>query len=116
MMKRKIQMNYKQCAKSLLEHDNFIILTHRNPDGDTCGSSAALCSALRRAGKTAYLYKNEQITGKHLLFTEQFFAPKDYVPEFVVAVDIASETMLPNGFEGCKLMLEDNVLFFFDIK
>ena len=93
-------MNYKQCAKALLEHDNFIILTHRNPDGDTCGSSAALCSALRRAGKTAYLYKNEQITGKHLLFTEQFFAPEDYVPEFVVAVDVASETMLPNGFEG----------------
>ena len=40
-------MNYKQCAKLLLTHENILIVTHRNPDGDTVASAAALCSALR---------------------------------------------------------------------
>ena len=30
-------------ARFLLEHDHFAILSHRRPDGDTVGSSAALC-------------------------------------------------------------------------
>ena len=33
-------MNYKQCAKLLLTHENSLIVTHRNPDGDTVGSAA----------------------------------------------------------------------------
>ena len=28
-------------ARFLLEHDHFAILSHRRPDGDTVGSSAA---------------------------------------------------------------------------
>ena len=53
-------MNYKQCAKLLLTHENILIVTHRNPDGDTVASAAALCSALRRGGRNAYLYPNPQ--------------------------------------------------------
>ena len=34
-------MNYKQCAKTLLGHENILILTHKNPDGDTAASAAA---------------------------------------------------------------------------
>ena len=44
------------------EHDNFLILTHTHPDGDTLCSACALCSALRRTGKTAALYPNPEIT------------------------------------------------------
>ena len=32
-------MNYKQCAKTLLSHENILILTHKNPDGDTMALS-----------------------------------------------------------------------------
>ena len=46
-------MNYRECAKLLREQDHILILTHRDPDGDTAGSAAALCSALRRLGKQA---------------------------------------------------------------
>ena len=31
--------------------DNFLILTHKRPDGDTVGSAAALCLGLRKMGK-----------------------------------------------------------------
>lgn len=93
-------MNYNDCAKLLKEQDNFIIVTHIRPDGDTLGSAAALCSALRRIGKTAYLFKNKGITQKYLEFVEDYFAPEDYSPSFAVAVDVAGEHMLAEGFEG----------------
>ena len=32
-----------ETAQFLLQHDNYTILSHRRPDGDTIGSSAALC-------------------------------------------------------------------------
>ena len=32
-----------EAAAFLLAHDNYAILSHRRPDGDTLGSTAALC-------------------------------------------------------------------------
>ena len=57
-------MNYRECAALLSEKDKILLVSHKNPDGDTVGSAAALCSALRRLGKTAYLYPNGQIIKK----------------------------------------------------
>lgn len=93
-------MNYKKTAELLLRQDNILILTHKNPDGDTLGSAAALCLALRRAGKTAYLAHNEGIIEKFRSMVEGSFAPESFVPGFVAAVDVAAERMLPKGFEG----------------
>lgn len=93
-------MNYKQCAKTLLGHENLLILTHRNPDGDTLASAAALCSALRRGGRTACLYHNPQVNDKLRPFVEEYFAPAGYKYKYVVAVDIATEGLLPQGYEG----------------
>ena len=44
-----------EAAGYLLAHDNFCILSHRRPDGDTIGSSAALCLGLRQLGKKAHV-------------------------------------------------------------
>ena len=32
-----------EVADFLREHDNYLILTHKRPDGDTLGCAAALC-------------------------------------------------------------------------
>ena len=48
-------MTRAETAAFLREHDHYCILTHRRPDGDTIGSSAALCLGLRAMGKTAWL-------------------------------------------------------------
>ena len=53
-----------ECARYLLQHDNFCILTHRRPDGDTIGSSAALCLGLRQLGKTAHVLANPEISDR----------------------------------------------------
>ena len=42
-------MTVFETAEFLRAHDNFLILTHTRPDGDTVGSAAGLCRALRPA-------------------------------------------------------------------
>ena len=49
------------CADWLLDHDRILILTHRRPDGDTVGSSAALCRGLRQMGKQAWILENPEL-------------------------------------------------------
>lgn len=93
-------MNPESCAKLLLTHENILIVTHRNPDGDTAGSAAALCSALRRGGRTAWLYPNSQFTRKLMPYCGKFFAPDGFRPKYVVSVDTADEKLFCLGFEG----------------
>lgn len=93
-------MEYRTFSDRLLERDGFLILSHKNPDGDTLCSGAALCSALRRLGKTAYLYPNSQITPRTARYVSQYCAPEDFFPDCVVAVDIATPGLFPAGWRG----------------
>ena len=93
-------MNYKSCAKALLSRDNILIITHKNPDGDTVGSAAALCSFLRRLGKNAALYPNPQVTEKLMAYAGEFFADEGFKAEYTVAVDVADVGLFPRGFDG----------------
>jgi len=93
-------MNVSECAAFLRAHDRYLLVTHRNPDGDTVASASALCSALRRAGKTAFLFPNGQIIAKLRPFAEPYFAPAGYEPACRVSVDVATEKMFADGFAG----------------
>ncbi|MBO5556459.1 MAG: bifunctional oligoribonuclease/PAP phosphatase NrnA [Oscillospiraceae bacterium] len=101
-------MNYRECAELLRAHDRYLLITHKNPDGDTVCSAAALCSALRRMGKTAYLYPNPQIMPKLLRFAGAYFAPEDYQEELCVSVDVATEGLFPLGFAGDIFLCVDH--------
>ena len=96
------KMTPEQCAEWFVERDNFLILTHIRPDGDTIGSAAALCLGLRDIGKTAYLYDNPQITDKYRPYFDPYAASAQvgFRPDFTVSVDTASTNMLPEGFTG----------------
>lgn len=93
------KLTKSEAVELLREKDNFLILTHKRPDGDTLGSAAALCSGLRRLGKKAYLLKNSGTTGKYLPFVEKFFTDNDFDTEgcYIVSVDVASLSLLPEG-------------------
>lgn len=93
-------MKTSEAAKLFLSKDAFMLLTHKNPDGDTLGSAAALCSALRRAGKTAWLYPNLEITEKYRSYIEAYLAPEGYIASYFVSVDVATEKLLPPGYSG----------------
>jgi len=98
-------MDYRACAELLLENNNYLIVTHRNPDGDTLGSAAALCSALKSLGKKAALYPNPGITQKYLQYVKKYLEKTSMRKPYVIAVDCATEQLLADGFEG-KVQLE----------
>lgn len=101
-------MNYRESAELLRSHDRYLLITHKNPDGDTMCSAAALCSALRRAGKTAYLYPNLQASRKLQDYVKQYYAPADYREDFRVSVDVATEGLFPTQYEGDILLCVDH--------
>lgn len=91
----------QESAKWLLERDNFLILTHRSPDGDTIGSAAGLCIALREQGKNASLLYNEEITDSFLPYVEGLQS-SDFPYDFIVSVDVATEDLFPKNAQHCK--------------
>ena len=86
-------MTILECVEALSAHNDVLILTHARPDGDTLGSAAALCSALRRAGKTAALYPNPEITEHFMEYVSPYLGEKRS-GGYVVTVDIAEEKLL----------------------
>ena len=88
-----------ECAQELLRHDNFCILTHRRPDGDTIGSSAALCLGLRQLGKTAHVLKNAEVSDRFAWLHEGLTKDAAEETDTVVSVDVASPGMLSAAFE-----------------
>ena len=87
------------CAKILLTHDHYAIVTHRRPDGDTIGSSAVLCMGLRQLGKTAYILENPEVTPKYAHLHHGLTKPEAEDGDFVITVDVASPGMLPDCFK-----------------
>lgn len=91
-------MTEQEAARWLLERDSFLILTHIRPDGDTLGCAAALCAALKKVGKTAWVAPNSGVTDTYREDIAPYFAPADYRPEHIVAVDLATEDLFPAPF------------------
>ena len=73
-------MHELEAARRLRRMENVLILTHVRPDGDTVGCAAALCLALRKLGKTAYLLPNPGVTGNTAPFVTPYEAPVDFQP------------------------------------
>lgn len=93
-------MTYEQAAQWLLERDQFLILTHLRPDGDTIGCAAGLCQALREQGKTAYVLENADATSLLTPYLEGLTAPQDFSPAFVVAVDLAARSLFSKNAQS----------------
>lgn len=93
------KLTRSECAGILRTHDNFAIVTHRRPDGDTIGSAATLCMGLRQLGKNAHILKNPEITRKYATLHHGLTKEKAEDGDFVVTVDVASGNMLPDCFK-----------------
>ena len=88
-----------ETAEFLLKNDNYAILTHRRPDGDTLGSSAALCRILRNMGKTAHLIRNAEISDRFAWLHEGLTKEEAEETDTLITVDVASPGMLPAEFQ-----------------
>lgn len=91
-------MTRAECAAWLSENDNYLILTHRRPDGDTVGSAAALCLGLRKLGKRAVILENPEITPRFARFHEGLTVAEPQKGQVLISTDVASPSMLPDAF------------------
>ena len=88
-------MTKNEAAAWLLEHDNYCLLTHARPDGDTIGSATALCVGLRQLGKTAHVLNNNQASPflNRCLLGLTVDAPA--TTDTLISVDVASPHLFP---------------------
>jgi len=91
------QLTPFETAVWLKERNNFLIITHVRPDGDTLGSAAALAQGLREQGKTAYLLQNTEVTLRYKQFVEDYQAPENYEAQHIIAVDTATTDLFPES-------------------
>lgn len=89
-----------EAANWLRAHDDYLIMTHRRPDGDAVGSAVALCLGLRAMGKKAELFPNTQFTDKYRPLWDGLLGTGDPHGKTVISVDMAAETMLPYNAPG----------------
>ena len=86
-------MHVEQAAARLLEAGQVLILCHKNPDGDTIGCGAALCHVLNGMGRQAAVLCADPIPPR-LSFTRPRLFRGEFVPDLVVAVDVAGVALL----------------------
>lgn len=48
-------------AQAIREIENFVLIMHISPDGDTAGSAAALCHILKNMGKTCRVFCRDEL-------------------------------------------------------
>ena len=87
-----------ETADYLDRYDNYCILTHRRPDGDTVGSAAALCRILRAMGKKAHVLYNPEINDRYAPLLEGLTCQEPADGDRIVAVDVAEDALLPKAF------------------
>lgn len=88
-----IDFSVKATANYLKQNDNYIILTHSSPDGDTLGAAYALYYGLKQIGKTAEVVCPDLIPSKY----GYFVCDTDHVQRdgaVIVAVDVADKRLL----------------------
>lgn len=96
-----IELSLAELCAFLKERDNYVILCHASPDGDTLGSAYALKRGLERLGKNAGVICCDEIPKKYDYFIDD--SDSSFAPETVVAVDVADIKLLGDiyaQFEG----------------
>ena len=92
--------NISEAANFLKSRDNIEIYSHIHPDGDTTGSSFALCSALLKLGKKARVVCLDSFP-ESFSYIHSLEMP-DFEPETTVSVDVATRSLLGKEFPENK--------------
>ena len=87
-----MKIDAKRCAELLLQQDNIKIICHRDPDGDTFGSSMALFTALTAMGKRVRVECSSEFPDTLSFLKKEM--PESFEPDYIVAVDVAAPKMI----------------------
>lgn len=86
-------MDLAELKEYLDAHDNYQILTHKSPDGDTLGAGFGLCNYLRDMGKKANVLNSENFPVRYNFLYDGYYV-QEFEPQCTVAVDIADTQLL----------------------
>ncbi|MBO4331257.1 MAG: DHH family phosphoesterase [Oscillospiraceae bacterium] len=92
-------LSFDGCVDWLRRYDDYLIINHRNPDGDALGSAAALCRGLRQAGKRARVLPNPNMTERYARWVEEY-GLGDFEPRRIISVDLADEGIIQTNADG----------------
>lgn len=93
------EVNLIEVCKYLKNHDDYLILTHNSPDGDTLGSAYALAMGLKSIGKKAFVVCNDEIPKRYDYFVKAAdLHPINY--KTIIAVDVADAKLLGSLYEN----------------
>ena len=89
-------LNISECADAVLGIEKPLIVMHKNPDGDTVGSCAAMCKIFRSLGKEPLYICADKIPLRleFILQGEREAALADVAGRDIIAVDVATPTQL----------------------
>ncbi len=95
-----------EIAEIIKQKNKILLICHVRPDGDTLACAFALKSVLEEMGKTIICTSSDKVADRlsFICDSEVYLPnelPKDFTPDLVISVDVASNTMLGN----CKELI-----------
>lgn len=93
-----MKIELELAAQRLREHDKILILTHKNPDGDTLGSGFGLYYGLKQLGKQVYLRNSDELPAKFSYFYDSQMTA-EFEPDYIVSVDVGDTKLLGTKLE-----------------
>lgn len=106
------KIDIQAAAEFLSAHDNYTILCHASPDGDTTGCGYGLCKALRKIGKKANVCCADDFSPRFSFMWENT-ENENFAEETVISVDVADSRLLGANrekYEGkVKLAIDHHV-------
>lgn len=108
MEKKCKELNLAELCEYLKSHDDYIILTHISPDGDTLGSAYALALGLISKGKRAFVVCNDEIPHKYD-YIARAAALKSFDYKTIISVDVADAKLLGSLYEKYSDKIELNI-------
>ena len=82
-----------EAEEFIKSRDNFLIISHSNPDGDTLGCAFALCRALQKLGKKAKNVCADEISTRYD-FMKEAVEVQEFEPQTYITVDVADRKLL----------------------
>lgn len=86
-------IDIKTAAEFFKNNDNFLLLCHSSPDGDTVGCATALARALKNAGKKVNIRCGDRMPKDFDMLFEGLELD-DIEPEHIAALDVADPRLL----------------------
>lgn len=88
-----MMITIEQTCEYLKANDDYLILMHANPDGDTVGCAMALCGALQGIGKRSMARCSDHIPAR-FDFMRKAFEEQEFEPKTIITVDVADAKLL----------------------